>query len=424
MSLEEMRADILDLGERYPELAGRYTQLRNELDQPDTQSIEGTSQLRWHGRANRRHEAGRKFDGVIGEIPGFKSFLRAPGEAEMQQAATNGPIVVVNVSVFRCDAILVEKHGVCSVPLIQLKIKEIQEKVRQESLGRPEVLEWLWDTVGEPVLAVLGFTEPVSDLPHIWWIPTGLLSKFPLHAAGCHSLTSSRTVIDRVVSSYSSSIKAMIRGRRHAVPSGSIQALLVMMEHTPHCEIFHFAGHGSTDYDDPSKSHLFLEDGKTDPLKVADLLEINLREAPFLAYLSACGTGRIRQKALVDESIHLISGCQIAGFRHVVGTLWDVMDELCVDVARITYQVMVEGGMSDDSVGRGIHKATKELRDKWLNEGSFTESAWKLRLLSVNDISQDVSGRGRGDELQRDVVVSNEEYLDAPLWVPYVHFGV
>jgi CHAT domain-containing protein len=80
------------------------------------------------------------------------------------------------------------------------------------------------------------------------------------------------------------------------------------------------------------------------------------REPPFLAYLSACGTGRTQNNRFVDESIHLISACQLAGFRHVIGTLWEVNDQSCVDVARITYEGMKDGKMSDESVCLGLHR--------------------------------------------------------------------
>jgi len=65
-----------------------------------------------------------------------------------------------------------------------------------------------------------------------------------------------------------------------------------------------------------SNSCLILEDGT---LRVAELLEMNLLErSPFLAYLSACGTGRVKDERFVDESIHLMSAFQLAWFRHVV----------------------------------------------------------------------------------------------------------
>jgi CHAT domain-containing protein len=72
--------------------------------------------------------------------------------------------------------------------------------------------------------------------------------------------------------------------------------------------VFHFAGHGHTDENDPSNSHLRLEDWQEDGFRVTDLQQMNLRErAPFLAYLAACGAGQMNGYNLVDESIHLIS---------------------------------------------------------------------------------------------------------------------
>ena len=72
--------------------------------------------------------------------------------------------------------------------------------------------------------------------------------------------------------------------------------------------------------------------------------------APFLAYLSACDTSQIRDERFVEESIHLISAF------HVIGTLWKVIDELCVDMARIMYEEMRDGGMTDESMCWGFIK--------------------------------------------------------------------
>lgn len=138
--------------------------------------------------------------------------------------------------------------------------------------------------------------------------------------------------------------------------------------HLSQCKVFHFAGHGSTDEHDPSKGSLLLDDWQTDPLTLANVQDINLWERrPFLAYLSACGTGQVRHERFIDENIHLISGYQMAGFRHVIGTLWEVSDEHSVDMARMTYEGIECGGLTDDSVCRGLHGAIKVMRDRWLN---------------------------------------------------------
>ncbi|KPM34887.1 hypothetical protein AK830_g11685 [Neonectria ditissima] len=115
------------------------------------------------------------------------------------------------------------------------------------------------------------------------------------------------------------------------------------------CRMFHFAGHGSTHPTEPLQSQLLLDDWDREPFTVASLLETNLTShPPFLAYLSACGTGQILDERSVDESIHLAKDCQLAGFRHAVGTLWSVDDGLCVDMARMTYEFLRDEGIRDD----------------------------------------------------------------------------
>ncbi|PCD30394.1 hypothetical protein AU210_010076 [Fusarium oxysporum f. sp. radicis-cucumerinum] len=459
-ALEEMRTDVIELQARYPELAKRFVSLRDELDPPvarDTFNQDDHGGFNHQARATRRYDAGNKLNEVIAEIqrqPGFEDFLAAPSEAELKASASCGPIVVINTSEYRCDAILVEQHQIRSVQLP----KDMEKEARNRDPGKIETLEWLWDTVAHQILDALGFTQrhdpSLEKWPRIWWVATGIMTKFPLHAAGRHNdpSTGSANVLDRVMSSYSSSIKTIIQSRRRgheAAASAPAQALLVAMKHTPEqtslpfaareievirdlvktmqlepiepgqhkhdimshlpqCKVFHFAGHGHTDGHDPMRSRLLLDDGKENPLTVANLLEINLRKhLPFLAYLSACGTGRIRDKRFVDESIHLVSACQLAGFRHVIGTLWEVNDELCVDMARITYEGMRDGSMTDESVCEGLHNATRQLRDRWRN-------------MPMNSAARSATD---GDRRPRDIIACDDE--TSPLhWVPYVHFGV
>jgi tetratricopeptide (TPR) repeat protein len=477
------QSDIAKLKAAHSTLYTQYENLHMELNKPFNSALDQKSQ---QTELKRRYDAENEMDKMVIEIrnkPGFEDFLQGPSGGELQEAASGGPIVVINVSDFRCDAIIVERHQVRSLPLPQLSSNEIREKALQIRTETLQTLHWLWDVVAGPILNALGFTlTPGKDnWPRVWWISTGLLSEFPIHAAGRHGKGTSESVLDRVMSTYSSSIKAIIHGRRHhageIMTSMSNQALLVAMEHTPgnssilpfatkevamlrdlcksmafnpiepgrskqdvishlpNCEIFHFAGHGYTDNDDPLKSHLLLGDGKRDPLTVAALLEMNLRERPpFLAYLSACGTGRIRDERFFDESVHLISACQLAGFRHVIGTLWEVIDELCVDMARMTYEGMRDGNMTDNSICLGLHNATRELRGYWLDtlaitghgnssiikvdaslEGDKTES-WNVGVRSTDQWK---------NRVPRDVLCDDDEEATAPLhWVPYVHFGV
>ncbi|KAK2731046.1 hypothetical protein FQN57_003707 [Myotisia sp. PD_48] len=481
-SLEEVRIDILPLQQAHPVLAERFIQLRSILDKPisrDNSAMPSTPGSSWQVQAQQRRDADKAFDKLITEIrqkPRFNDFLEAPSKTKMCLAAQKGPIVAINVSQYRCDAILVLHNKIRCQPLPNLNSKEIEEKATRDNLGSPEVLEWLWDNIMNPILEPLGYTQSPSNdhWPHIWWISTGPLSKFPLHAAGYHHRKNFETMLDRVMSSYSPSVQAIIRGRSRPTSQPTIaHALLIAMEHTPNnarlpfaakevdilrdlcksmgldpvlpkrrkqsivshlpqCRIFHFAGHGNTDDTDPLKSHLLLEDGKDDPFTVADLLEMNLRQhSPFLAYLSACGTGRIKDKKFIDESIHLISAFQLAGFRHVIGTLWNVNDEICVDMARITYEKIADGNMEDEAVCRGLHHATRKLREDWLNVTS--QARYGVNSARDGYATSDLSNEcPRNDRLPRDVVLCDDDSdredeikRKGPLlWVPYVHFGV
>ena len=431
-TVQDMRMETIDLQAKQPELAKHFVRLRRELGQPPRFNgpfADDNRRLPSKSGEDRRYNAGRELDEIINEIrkhPDFKDFLLTPNEEEVKKAAEQGPIVLINVSTLRCDTILVEREQIRSVNLPDLHSKDIKSRAGTDSRSYAGVLEWLWDVVTNPILDALGFWGPPLNgvWPYIWWIPTGYLSKFPLHAAGYHSKRSNQSVLDRVISSYSSSIKTIINGRQLRTSESTrpicSRALIIAMKNTPKqitlpaaenetavvrkfcrsialdsieperrkqdvlsclsdSQIFHFAGHGYIDGSDPSKSGLLLQDWESDRLTLADLLEINLSQgSPFLAYLSACGTGEIQDQRFFDESIHLISACQLAGFRHVIGTLWKVDDETCVEVARMTYQWIKDGikdrEMSDESVCLGLHQALRELRDFWLSSRAKTDS--------------------------------------------------
>lgn len=68
---------------------------------------------------------------------------------------------------------------------------------------------------------------------------TSPLCLLPIHAAGYHSETGSKTVLDRVISSYSPSIKALLYARRNEAQKSRSRApasdktVLVSMSITP-----------------------------------------------------------------------------------------------------------------------------------------------------------------------------------------------
>ncbi|KAK1992547.1 hypothetical protein LX36DRAFT_644595 [Colletotrichum falcatum] len=450
-SVQNIRADLSTLQESHPGLAKDFVRLRDQLDAPAQRGGLEPTQLQLTEPAlvtlDSRHEASAEMDSLLHTIrsrPGFGQFLLSATREEMKEAAACGPIVVINVNSHRCDALIVERFDVRVIGLPRLTQASLEE--RAGDLGSVETLAWLWDVVVGPILDVLGFTIPPADdaWPHVWWVPTGPLTQFPLHAAGHHTEVNAETALDRVVSSYSLSIKSIIHTRQQRLlgtrANMDLKAILLDMEETPgqgrlyhakveteavrevcdsiglpcnqplpykkdvlavlgSCRILHFAGHGGT-RPDPLQSLLLLQDWESNPLTVESLLETNLStNSPFLAYLSACGTSRVQDNKSVDESIHLTSAFQLAGFRHVIGTFWEVDDAVCVDMARMTYEFMGEKAFSDESVSFGLHRAMRRLRDQWIRTKSVRET-------------------------NRDGVLVTDPAQDTPTWVPYVHYGV
>ncbi|KND91901.1 hypothetical protein TOPH_03577, partial [Tolypocladium ophioglossoides CBS 100239] len=141
------------------------------------------------------------------------------------------------------------------------------------------------------------------------------------------------------------------------------------------CRILRFAGHGGT---------------RADPLHI----DISNRREPsrFLAYLSACGTGRVQDKWSVNEGIHITSAFQLAGLRYVINTLCEVDDELCVEMAKLVYEYLDTNGLGDEAMAR----------------------------LAIGDRGTSRSAMAG----LRDTTLCGDVEQDRPLWVPYIHFGV
>ncbi|KAK8055360.1 hypothetical protein PG993_000587 [Apiospora rasikravindrae] len=454
-SSDDVRLDLPNLRYKYPEEAEEYIKLQNQLNALSAP----------RHRFNERSSVDRQLQEAIRKIrgkPGFDQFLLGPSEDEMKALATAGPIVILNLSSDRCDALVIEETRITAIPLSNVDYTSVQwEHARLQPCSlTTSLLEWLWEAIAEPVLRFLGFTQtPDGSWPHLWWIPTGLLTNMPIHAAGFHRLDSACTVMDRVISSYSTSVKTVFQRRKTVIsekefPSGAKVALVGTQEllHAPQevdklqktlldhglriikpkplweevlaalddCNIFHFAGHGNTDTSDPLKSALVLDDK---PLAVADFFGRKRQDRQmFLAYLSACGTGQIRNDKLMDEGLHLITAFQLAGFQHVVGTLWEVSDELCVTVATKTYEWVLQHGLNSKSVSEGLHHATHGLRGQWLFEDALRGRPEQCAVRHHGaQVSLDNLGLDKTNvRAPRDV----NFHEDAPLyWVPYVHFG-
>jgi hypothetical protein len=390
------------LFERSPDGAGAAT------DPAEAAALSERSLLagRWHAVLAR-----------IRALDGFTTFLRLPPAPDL--AHFDGPVVVIGL--FRDDgyALLIEGPSrVRHVPLPGLTVRETAARIQSflaatdldpyATLSEREqadqailsVLGWLWDVVADPVLWALGHTSPPppgAAWPRVWWCPLGGMALLPLHAAGHHGHLNA--VLDRVMSSYTPTLRALQHARGGGRRNGTPRTLVVAVPATPGMDplpgvtserdgitglmpavtvlegghairekvladlpehaIAHFACHGVSRWDAPSQSALMLADA--DPLTVADIARLDL-DGAGLAYLSACNTGDPSTR-VPDEAVHITSAFMLAGFPHAIGTLWPIDDQKAAVISNEFYRRLAERGLDVDAAPHALHDTIRHRRD-------------------------------------------------------------
>ncbi|RSO09115.1 hypothetical protein DMH26_01925 [Streptomyces sp. WAC 05379] len=413
---------------------------------------------------DRRMALAREWDNLVEQVralPGFEDFLNPPSSESLLPAAEKGPVVVVNVSRWRCDAIIVQREGVSSLALERLTLEETVERANRYLLllqqeeaassahsdasataarepGRAstrdqlraaeavyaaqsdvdemlsEMQEWLWEVVADPVLTALHLTAtpsgPTSTWPRIWWCPTGPLTLLPLHSAGYHSEPATqhrRTVLDRVVSSYTPTLRALLQARAPAAAGeeptraagGTDRFLLVevdapgqvplqraaehavLAEKVPATRLtvladgqatvaairgglsahrwVHFSCHGDQNLADPSRGGLLLYDAT---LTISDVATEHFH-GDFVG-LSACKTA-VGGVELLDEGITLAAALHYTGYRHVVAALWSVQDVASAEIFADLYrEIIKDNTVVPDLAPAALHDAVRRLRNR------------------------------------------------------------
>lgn len=347
-----------------------------------------------------------------------------PAAARRSSGPLPGTVAVITVSRYGCHALLTDGTNDRVIDLDGVKARDVWSQAARflrglEIVGNPEypddvrvnageqhaeTLRWMWDHIAEPVLGALGLDHrlaPGEPLPRLWWVPTGALGLLPLHAAGHHTDGTGRTVLDRVVSSYTPTLAALrdlpaaaprspartpkvlaigiarTEGMRDlpgtAAELAAVQALFpqstiladefaqrgLVVDRLRDSEWVHLACHAVSDPEQPSASHLMLSDG---PLSVSDIAALSAEDA-YLAYLSACSSARGSSR-LPDEALHLSAAFHTGGYRHVIGSLWSIVDDVAVGLAEAFYTRMAAAPWTVEPA-RALHAATRELRDRY-----------------------------------------------------------
>ncbi|WP_280239817.1 CHAT domain-containing protein [Nocardia abscessus] len=353
---------------------------------------------------------------AIRAVPGMSDFLRPPSARRLLDQLTETVVIPIPSEV-RCHALILRDHRaeVLSLPDLSLTdaianlrlLQDVATTAHDPSVGArvrmraqsvlTEVLDWLWRCVVGPVLDRLSAHGGTGRLPRVWWCPVGPLGFFPLHAA---QSSTGESALDRVVSSYTPTVTALARLRnRPRVARPGARSCIVAMRHTPggpgalpaaereaalagealpdawtgmdetasrHQVLerlagsvyAHFACHAVADLQDPAQGRLLVHDHQDNPLTVADVSELDLDAE--LGFLSACATSQAPLN-LIDESLHITGAFQLAGFRHVIGTLWEIDDAISLELATAFYRA----GNPGDAAAYALHSAVRELRDRY-----------------------------------------------------------
>ena len=311
-------------------------------------------------------------------------------------------MIVVNISQTRSDAIIVTSdRPPLLVPLPDAtpgKISMLTQITNSATTEKDmkDILKSLWSFIVHPIVKILTEDVKLERGSRIWWCPTGAASLLPLHAAGDYT-NRGETVPDQFVSSYTSTLSALIRARTNVTldePADIIilgqsqdptlptvrdeieiiqsiagpvslldgssatreSSLRAMTEHS----WIHLACHGNVDEKHPFKTHFSLYGG---PLTLLDIATQNIPRA-HLAFLSSCHSAEGNRER-PDEVLHLTAAVPFAGFQSVVGTLWAVDGKDGPAVSQTFYQNLLGSGpRTTDSSAVALHRAVTELRKR------------------------------------------------------------
>jgi CHAT domain len=376
-----------------------------------------------------RHELSARWDEFVTRVRDAAPTVAigaSPDIDALVGAVPEGAAVLINISRLGCDAVIVRDGGISVLPLTDLTLADVHRNVRGflSAIYRLEtgdrsaaarsglrsamrrVQEWLWEAVAAPVLDVLGYRTAMAEAvarPRVWWIPTGALSVLPIHAAGRFGPDGRGTgVLDRVVSSYTTTLGALWRARIAARAGHDDdrrpRLLAVAVPHVPgalalsHTDVelaatiawipagerpmtgnevtintvtdrlkdhdwVHFACHGTPTLPGTAPAQLYLSNNVLTVNRLAWLTGINAE----LAYLSACHTAG----GLPDEGDHVAAAFQATGYQHVIGTLWGAVDRVAAQVAADFYGTLEDRGAGADAAAEALHEAVRRQQERY-----------------------------------------------------------
>lgn len=256
------------------ELAREFELASKELETLATPSYRtsGAGNAVFEHQLERFHKSSHRWDSVVDKIrqvEDFSNFLRAVPFAELRRAAAEGPIIIVNISSYRSDAIIVD----VTQPTLAIALPDAtpeallsmsstftssldelhsggaadqDQRTPSEQISQHPVSLWspspppivryhwkqirkslrlLWKHVVQPIAGELCKTithGTAGELPRVWWYPTGALCRLPLHAAGPSSTGDKKIhFCDLFISSYVTTFGSILQARSRSDGDGS-----------------------------------------------------------------------------------------------------------------------------------------------------------------------------------------------------------
>ncbi|KAF8157619.1 CHAT domain-containing protein [Mycena galopus ATCC 62051] len=401
-----LRTPVDELRQIHPSLADKLVYLSTCLETTGWRNavVDSSKPLLLQSIAQQSHAFALERNHLLQKIrnlAGFQRFLLPKPISELVLAAKVGPVAILNISEYGCDAlILMPGFGdeVIHVPLHDFTLLEAQlfakalgsieagyiHRLKGDSEGPrrkvpddifSQILSELWFKIVQPVLKGIAITTPShQDLARIWWCPTGPLTLLPIHAAGLygeHEVFGSK-LSDFLISSYTPSLAALIQAfRPQSQPQKELQLLIVTDEqnHYPgikaelRCIQQHAAGKVRVMHLEKDRATVKnVQEGMVESRWVHFACSSVPSASSTENALLLAGGSRFTlsdifelslpnadlaflsacetaagSKELPDESVHLAAGMLIAGYRGVIGTMWSIGDTDAAQVASDVY---------------------------------------------------------------------------------------
>ncbi|KAG9013217.1 hypothetical protein FRB94_003287 [Tulasnella sp. JGI-2019a] len=419
VQLAQYQTTLHKLHASSPELVSELFNLSSQLQRVTSEGEGGAVKYTmWPDTVESYHDLSKRWNDVLARIrklPGFETFLKPTRFEILQHAAAQGPVIILNVTQLRSDAIIILKAGEPTVIPLPKATPDAIESLLETPMGGTSrwsaldrspsslktKLQNIWTVIVAPVV---NYLERTLRLPHgsrVWWNPAVAVCSLPLHAAQT-SISHELGLSDRFVSSYTPSLSVLLRsgapamracgpelllmtptahvvGVTDIIPTG-LQAHITVIEGVNSTKgsmlsglksstWVHFTSDNCWFVKDSFKSTIILQSRDAEPLTFLDIVRNDFPTAE-LAFLS------VGHSADGDEGNHLAAGMLLSGFRSVIGSMWDIADEDRLVVAREFYKYMFRNGPEAadyKDAAMAMNVATQELRrmgvplDRWIN---------------------------------------------------------